>query len=285
MTDFQCSSQHRLILSCPDQIGVVAQVTSLIAQNGGWITESSQHADIEAGWFFMRTEFKSPSPSAYDNLHAALSALAEDLAMKWSLVDTSARKRVVILASKESHCLSDLLHRWDSGELNCDIAAVISNHNTLSKLVGWYNIPFNHVPADDKTSHFEIIDDLLTVYQTDVTVLARYMQVLPESMCSKRSGSLINIHHSFLPSFVGANPYHQAFTRGVKLIGATCHYVTKNLDQGPIIEQDVVRVTHAHTKDDLVTLGKDVESRVLARGLRCHLDGRVMVHGNKTIVF
>lgn len=275
---------YRLLVSCPDQLGIVSKITGIIAERNGWLTEASYHADAESGWFYMRTEFYGTSSALGDSVEAALQAAELDHCLSWELIDTSKNKRMVILVSHESHCLSDLLHRWDNGELTCDIAAVISNHDTLRKMVGWYNIPFHHVPSDDKSRHFLEIDALLNEYKADTTVLARYMQILPEALCDKYAGKIINIHHSFLPSFIGANPYRQAFNRGVKLIGATCHYVTQDLDEGPIIEQDVARVTHKQTKDDLVLLGRDVERLVLARGIKRHLEDRVFVQGNKTIV-
>jgi len=191
------------------------------------------------------------------------------------------------MASKEAHCLIDLLYRWHSGELDCDIVGVISNHDDLRSMVEWYNVPFHHVPVDpnDKTESFAKVNQLIEEADSDTIVLARYMQIIPPELCQKYKHKIINIHHSFLPSFVGAKPYHQAAKRGVKLIGATCHYVTEDLDAGPIIEQDVARITHADTVTDMVRLGRDIEKVVLARGLRYHLEDRVLVHGNHTVVF
>ena len=191
------------------------------------------------------------------------------------------------MASRESHCLADLLHRWHSDELDCDISCVISNHNDLRSMVEWHGIPFYHVPVDpkDKEPAFAEVSRLVKHHDAEVVVLARYMQILPPDLCREYAGQVINIHHSFLPSFVGAKPYHQASLRGVKLIGATCHYVTEELDAGPIIEQDVVRVSHSDSIEDMVRFGRDVEKMVLARGLRYHLEDRVLVHGNKTVVF
>jgi formyltetrahydrofolate deformylase len=207
--------------------------------------------------------------------------------MNWRIVDKNVPKRVALLVSKESHCLSDLLDRWRSKDIDCEIPCVISNHEDLRGLVEWYGIPFHHVPVtkENKPAAFEQMVKLIENYNADTIVLARYMQILPESVCERYPNRILNIHHSFLPSFIGARPYHQASTRGVKLIGATCHYVTANLDEGPIIDQDVVRVSHSDRVQDLVRLGKDVEKVVLARGLRDHVEDRVMVHGNKTIVF
>ena len=191
------------------------------------------------------------------------------------------------MASRESHCLADLLHRWHSGELDCDITSVISNHDDLRSMVEWHGIPFHHVPVapDNKAPAFAEVTRLIDEQAADVIVLARYMQILPPALCQRYANRVINIHHSFLPSFIGAKPYHQAAQRGVKLIGATCHYVTEELDAGPIIEQDVVRVSHRLNADDMVRLGKDVEKMVLSRGLRYHLEDRVLVHDNKTVVF
>ncbi|MEH6826122.1 MAG: formyltetrahydrofolate deformylase, partial [Motiliproteus sp.] len=188
---------------------------------------------------------------------------------------------------KGSHCLSDLLDRWKSGDMHCDIACVISNHEDMRGLVEWYGIPFHKVviDKDNKAPGFAQVENLVDEYRADCVVLARYMQILPQALCEKYRHKVINIHHSFLPSFIGAKPYHQASRRGVKLIGATCHYVTEQLDEGPIIDQDVARVSHSDKVEDLVRLGKDVEKTVLARGLRAHLEDRILVHGNKTVVF
>ena len=207
--------------------------------------------------------------------------------MQWRLTDTSKPKRVVLMASTQAHCLSDLLYRWRSGEMQFDIPCVISNHDELRSYVNWHNIPYHHIPVDqsDKTAHFADVATQIAQSRADVIVLARYMQILPPALCATYPGQIINIHHSFLPAFVGAKPYHQAAERGVKLIGATCHYVTSDLDAGPIIEQDVVRISHHDSVPDLVRKGKDVEKNVLAKGLRYHLEDRVLLHGNKTIVF
>ena len=207
--------------------------------------------------------------------------------MKWSVRDTQTRQKVVLLASHASHCLADLLYRWHSGELHCDIPCVISNHENLRSMVEWHGIPFHYVPVpkDNKQEAFDKMNAIIERHNAETIVLARYMQILPPNLCSQYSGRLINIHHSFLPSFIGANPYKKAFDRGVKLIGATCHYVTEDLDEGPIIEQDVIRVSHKCEKDDMVRLGRDVEKAVLSRGVRFHLEDRVIVRGNKTVVF
>jgi len=191
------------------------------------------------------------------------------------------------MAAKESRCLADLLHRWQSGELNVDIVAVIANHDDLRRMVEWHEIPYHYVPVtkETKPQAFKQIEELVDSYETDLVVLARYMQILPPDLCERYEGRVINIHHSFLPSFAGAKPYHQAYDRGVKLIGATCHYVTQDLDEGPIIDQDVIRINHSDTIEDMVRLGKDAEKTVLARGLRLHIEDRVIIHENKTVVF
>jgi formyltetrahydrofolate deformylase len=213
--------------------------------------------------------------------------VAEEFGLDWHLSDSDRRKRVVVLVSREDHCLADLLYRWRSGNLSCDIAAVISNHPDLRPLVEWHGIEFAHIPMapDQRDVAFDEIVSRIDAARTDTVVLARFMQILPPEVCDRYPGRIINIHHSFLPSFAGARPYHQAFDRGVKLIGATCHYVTAELDAGPIIEQDTTRIDHADTVEDLLRIGRDIERSVLARGLRWHLDDRVLVNGTRTVVF
>ncbi|MCG7598716.1 formyltetrahydrofolate deformylase [Halomonas sp. McH1-25] len=278
----------RLVVSCPDRLGIVAQVSGFIASQGGSITEANQHSDLSTGRFFMRYELQvDADASRAEVLREAFRPIAERFEMDWALHDASRRKRVVLMVSKASHCLVDLLYRWKAGELHCDIPCIISNHEDLKPLAEWHGIPFHHVPvsADDKGPAFAEVERLVNEAEADCVVLARYMQILPPRLCESYAGRVINIHHSFLPSFAGAKPYHQAYERGVKLIGATCHYVTEELDAGPIIEQDIHRVSHCHTPDDLVRFGRDVEKAVLARGLRWHLQDRVLIHGNKTVVF
>ncbi|TVP90010.1 MAG: formyltetrahydrofolate deformylase [Thioalkalivibrio sp.] len=279
-------AEFRLTVSCPDRLGIVARVARLIADAEGWITEAAQHTDTEAHWFFMRWVFSLPGGRDAE-LARSFEALAGEFAMQWSLVRTDARPRVVILVSREPHCLTDLLARWRSGELPMAIPAILSNHRTLEEVASCYGIPFEHIPVTRETrpEAFALLRERLHALGVDTIVLARYMQILPPDLCSEFRGRVINIHHSFLPSFVGARPYHQAFARGVKLIGATCHYVTEDLDAGPIIEQDVARIRHDDQVEDLIRKGRDVERWVLARGLRYHLEGRVLTHGSKTIVF
>ncbi|UYG01407.1 MULTISPECIES: formyltetrahydrofolate deformylase [unclassified Halomonas] len=282
------SHYYRLVVSCPDQVGIVARVSSFIAQHGGSITEASQHSDLQTGRFFMRYEILADSIGmSAAELEQAFAPIANAFSMQWALVDTQKRRRVVIMVSKESHCLVDLLYRWQAGELDCDIVGIISNHPDMRALSEWYGIDYHHIAVDpsDKQPAFDAVQRQVEALEADCIVLARYMQILPPALCSQYAGQIINIHHSFLPSFAGAKPYHQAFERGVKLIGATCHYVTEELDAGPIIEQDIHRVSHCHTPTDLVRFGRDVEKSVLARGLRWHLEDRVLIDGNKTVVF
>ncbi|MBU0808662.1 MULTISPECIES: formyltetrahydrofolate deformylase [Pseudomonas] len=278
----------RLVIACPDRVGIVAKVSNFLATYNGWITEASHHSDNQSGWFFMRHEIRADSlPFDLDGFRQAFAPIGREFSMEWRVTDSAQKKRVVLMASRESHCLADLLHRWHSNELDCDIPCVISNHNDLRSMVEWHGIPFFHVPVnpEDKQPAFDEVERLVKAHDADVIVLARYMQILPANLCAEFSQRVINIHHSFLPSFVGAKPYHQASLRGVKLIGATSHYVTEELDAGPIIEQDVVRVSHRDSIEEMVRLGKDVEKMVLSRGLRYHLEDRVLVHDNKTVVF
>jgi formyltetrahydrofolate deformylase len=283
------SARHyTLTLSCPDRVGIVAAVSTFVANHQGWIVEAQHHADRVAERFFMRQEILAESlPFGIETFRAQFAPIAESFQMEWNVTDSAQKKRVVILVSKLEHCLYDLLARWQSGELDVEIPCIISNHDVFRKFVEWHEIPFYHVPVTPitKAQAFGKITHLFDSIQGDVMVLARYMQVLSPEMCDRYSGRIINIHHSFLPSFVGAKPYHQAYERGVKLTGATCHYVTADLDAGPIIEQDVIRIDHSDSVEDLVRYGKDIEKAVLARGLRYHVEDRVLVHGNKTVVF
>jgi len=280
--------RYTLTLSCPDRVGVVAAVSGLIAQHQGWIVEANHHADGQAKRFFMRQEILADSlPFDLDTLKQKFAPIAAEFGMDWRISDSAEKKRVVILVSKQEHCLYDLLARWQSKELDIDIPCVISNHETFRGFVEWHGIPFHHVPVtpDNKTAAYAEVQGLFEEARGDTMVLARYMQILSPELCRVYPQRIINIHHSFLPSFVGARPYHQAFERGVKLIGATCHYVTEDLDQGPIVEQDVIRIDHSDSPEDMVRYGKDIEKTVLARGLRYHLEDRVLAHGNKTVVF
>ncbi|MDP2804645.1 MAG: formyltetrahydrofolate deformylase [Gallionellaceae bacterium] len=280
------SHHYTLTISCPDRAGIIAAVSGFIAQHGGFIVEASYHTEQEAQRFFMRQEIRADSlPFDAAEFRQRFAPLAQEFNMHWQLTDSAQKKRLVILVSKQDHCLNDLLHRWRSDELQVEIPCVISNHEDLRSYVEWHGIPFIYVDMQNKVAAFEKIAALFEEYRGDSMVLARFMQILPPMLCQRFPGRIINIHHSFLPSFVGAKPYHQAYLRGVKLIGATCHYVTDELDAGPIIEQDTTRIDHGDTVDDLVRYGRDIEKTVLSRGLRYHVEDRVLVCGNKTIVF
>ena len=287
---------YTLSASCPDRVGIVARVAGFFAEHKGWILETANHSEpsidgAEAnipGRYFMRIEVKADSlPFMLAELCERFAPIAQELAMDWRITDSAVKKRLVVLVSKQEHCLYDLLARWQSKELNVEIPCVISNHDTFRGFVEWHGIPFHHVPVmpDNKACAYGEVQRIFDEVKGDCMVLARYMQILSPELCRCNPGRIINIHHSFLPSFVGAKPYHQAYQRGVKLIGATCHYVTEELDQGPIIDQDVIRIDHSDAVADMVRYGKDIEKTVLARGLRYHLEDRVLVHGNKTVVF
>lgn len=263
-------------------------MSSFIADHQGWITEAQHHSDHDERRFFMRQEILAESlPFDIAEFRQRFGAIADAFQMTWNVTDSAIKKRVVILVSKSEHCLYDLLSRWQSKELEIDIPCVISNHELFRNLVEWHGIPFYFIPVtpENKQEAYDKILHLFTAMQGDVMVLARYMQILSPQICDRLPGQIINIHHSFLPSFIGAKPYHQAHVRGVKLIGATCHYVTTDLDAGPIIEQDVIRIDHSDSVNDLMRYGKDIEKTVLARGLRYHVEDRVLVQGNKTVVF
>lgn len=283
--------RYILALSCPDSTGIVARITGFLADVGGWITDAAYHSDEEAGRFFTRQEIRADS-LAFDaaELRARFAPVAAMLnAEHFQVIDTSIRKRMVLLVSKEGHCLYDLLGRWHSGELAVDIPLVIGNHPDLEPVARMFGIPFVTVPvppdAAGKAAAFGEIRRLAEGAEPDVIVLARFMQVIPAELCTAWDGVLINIHHGFLPSFRGARPYHQAYARGVKLIGATCHYVTAELDAGPIIEQDVIHVDHSDSAAAMVRRGRDIERAVLFRGLVAHLQDRVFRDGLRTIVF
>ncbi|MDD0841068.1 formyltetrahydrofolate deformylase [Curvibacter sp. HBC61] len=275
-----------LTLSCPDRTGIVHAVSGFLLEQGGNIEEAAQYNDHDTGLFFMRVQFACDGLS-FDELKAKLGGLATDFGMKWSLHATAEPVKTVLMVSKEGHCLNDLLFRWKSGLLPLDIRAIISNHREFYQLAASYNVPFHHIPvtaatkAQAEARQYEIIE----AEGAELVVLARYMQILSDDLCRKLAGRAINIHHSFLPSFKGAKPYYQAHDRGVKLIGATAHYVTADLDEGPIIEQDVARVDHSRTVEDLTALGRDTESQVLARAVKWHSEHRVLLNGHKTVIF
>lgn len=278
---------------CPDRRGIVARIATFLAEAGGWIVEAAYHTDRQTGWFFTRQEVLAESlPFDVHELRTRFTNVARDLGANadWRITDTAQRRRMVILVSREGHCLYDLLGRVAARELDVDVSAVIGNHLSLAGITRAHGIPFFHVPfppndPDGRSAAFHQLAQLVDGHQPHAIVLARFMQVLPPELCAAWAGRALNIHHSFLPSFAGARPYHQAHTRGVKLIGATCHYVTAELDAGPIIEQDVTRVDHQDSVADLVRKGRDIEKVVLARGLRWHLEDRVLLHGNHTVIF
>ncbi|GAA0542319.1 formyltetrahydrofolate deformylase [Chitinophaga japonensis] len=280
----------RLLICCPDRPGIVAGVSQFLFSHGANILDASQHStDPREGLFFMRMVFH------LENTGMSRQQLEDDFRekvalprqMEWRIDYTDHRKRMAIMVSRYDHCLMELLLRWRSGELEVDIPLVISNHEQLRKLTADFDIPFHYLPVDaiNKQEQEQRTIALLQEHQTDFIVLARYMQILSPDFVSVFPGRIINIHHSFLPAFAGARPYLNAYTRGVKLIGATAHYVTDDLDEGPIIEQDVARVSHKHSVGDLVLLGQDIERQVLTRAVKAHIEDRVIVHGNKTIVF
>ena len=280
--------QYILTVSCPDAVGLVAAVSGLIASWGGWLTEVSNHADPDTKRFFMRNVIAARSlPFGLEEFRNGFLPLARRHRMDFAVRDSGTPKRVLVLVSREPHCLADLLHRWRTGELKLDLRGVVSNHEVTREDVERLGIPFHHVPvtADAKEQAFERIERVLETEAVDLVVLARFMQVLPARLCERWAGKIVNIHHGFLPSFAGGRPYQQAFDRGVKLIGATSHFVTASLDEGPIIEQDVIRVDHKDTVEDMVRLGRDVENVVLARAVRYVLEDRVLIDGNKTVVF
>ncbi len=281
-------SVYRLLISCPDAHGLVAVVSQFIFEHNGNIKEAHHHLDEQNKRFFMRIEIESSSLScSLDEFKQGFYAVADKYNMAWRISDATKLKRVLIMGSNSSHCVADLLHRGHENELEGEIVGVLSNHDKLTKLASWYDVDFKKVSinADTKKADVDKMTQAVDGFNPDVIVLARYMQIIPQDMCDKYSGKIINIHHSFLPSFVGANPYARAAERGVKLIGATCHYVTANLDEGPIIEQDVVRVDHADSADDMKKMGQDIEKITLAKGLQYHLEDRVLTCNNKTVVF
>ena len=282
----QDTTTYILTLSCPDQRGIVHAVSGFLLERGGNSEEAAQYNDHDTGLFFMRVQFACADAGA-EALREQIGTLAARFDMRWQLHAAAQPMRAVIFVSKEGHCLNDLLFRWKSGLLPLDIRAIVSNHRDFYQLAASYNVPFHHIAvnkankAQAEERQLEIIDG----EGAELVVLARYMQVLSDAMCQRLAGRAINIHHSFLPSFKGAKPYYQAHDRGVKLIGATAHYVTADLDEGPIIEQDVARVDHSLTVEDLTAIGRDTESQVLARAVKWHGEHRVLVNGQRTVVF
>ena len=276
-----------LTVSCQSTRGIVAAISGYLAEQGCNIVDSSQFDDLHTGQFFMRVSFISEEGAAQAKLEKGFVAVAEKFGMNWNLYDAAQRMKVLLMVSRFGHCLNDLLYRWKIGALPIDIVGVVSNHFDYQKVVVNHDIPFHHIKVtkENKPQAEARLMEVVEQSGAELIVLARYMQVLSDAVCKKMSGRIINIHHSFLPSFKGANPYKQAFERGVKLIGATAHYVTEDLDEGPIIEQDVARITHAQSAEDYVSIGRDVESQVLARAVHAHIHHRTFMNGNKTIVF
>jgi formyltetrahydrofolate deformylase len=288
MTDV--AKQFVIVLRCPDRKGIVAAVSGLLAANGQTILESSQYSDPSTNTFFMRVLFQSAEMGQAEVLRDRFGDVAADFSMQWELHDRSSKPRLLICVSKFGHCLFDLLHRWRSGLLPVEIVGVMSNHDDMRSFVEWNGLPYHHVPAQkgdpsSKARQEAEIIRLVDAHQVDLVVLARYMQILSQDLCARLNGRCINIHHSFLPSFKGARPYHQAHARGVKMIGATAHFVTTDLDEGPIIAQDARPVTHAFSPEQMVELGQEVECQVLGRAVSAHVEHRVILNGAKTVVF
>ncbi|MCQ6553832.1 formyltetrahydrofolate deformylase [Streptomyces sp. C10-9-1] len=281
------SDEYVLTLSCPDKKGIVHAVSSYLFITGCNIEDSQQFGDRDTGLFFMRVHFTAEAPVTLDKLRASFAAVGDSFAMEWEIHDAAERMRVVLMVSKFGHCLNDLLFRARTGVLPVDIVAVVSNHTDFADLVHSYGVPFHHIPVtrDTKAEAEARLLELVRAEGVELVVLARYMQVLSDDLCKELSGRIINIHHSFLPSFKGAKPYHQAHARGVKLIGATAHYVTADLDEGPIIEQEVQRVGHQVTPEQLVATGRDVECQALARAVTWHAEHRILLDGRRTVVF
>jgi len=275
-----------LLIDCPDRKGLVARVSGLLYERGANILHADQHIDRDLGLFFMRVEWEL---DGFDlaAFNAAFVPMAAELAMNWKLSSTARRPRVALFCSQYLHCMADLLHRWRAGELVCEIPVIISNHREVEKLAAFYGIPFEHVSISGETRAEAEARQLGLLGQNEIEliVLARYMQILSPAFVARYPAAIINVHHSFLPAFTGARPYHAAHARGVKLIGATSHYVTEVLDDGPIIEQDVARISHRDQVEDLVARGRDLERMVLSRAVRWHLDRRILCYGKKTVVF
>lgn len=276
-----------LTFSCKDSKGLVAAVATLFATLGFNIKESSQFEDEDSQRFFMRTVFECPLGYNITQIRSLFTPLGEQFQMDWDIFDSACKPRVLIAVSQWGHCLNNLLNSWKNGTLPIDIVGVVSNHEVMRNLVDWYELPFHYLPVTSATKADQeaLLWDLMTTLNIDCLVLARYMQILSDDLCKKLNGRAINIHHSFLPGFKGAKPYHQAYDRGVKLIGATAHFVTADLDEGPIIEQAVERVSHINSPDDMAEIGRDIEAVVLNRAIRWHAEHRVLLNGSKTVVF
>jgi formyltetrahydrofolate deformylase len=280
-------TNYVLTVACRSTRGIVAAITGFLAGKGCYIVDSSQFDDLDTGMFFMRLTFTSQEGATIEEIETGFAPVSKTFGMAAEFHDGSAKMKVLLMVSRFGHCLNDLLYRWKIGALPIDIVGVVSNHFDYQKVVVNHDIPFHHVNVTkaNKPEAEARLMEIVNASGAELIVLARYMQVLSDDICRTMSGKIINIHHSFLPSFKGANPYKQAFERGVKLIGATAHYVTADLDEGPIIEQDVARVTHAQSASDYVSIGRDVESQVLARAIHAHIHHRVFINGNRTVVF
>jgi formyltetrahydrofolate deformylase len=285
-----------LLIDCPDRKGLVARVSGLLYERGANIVHADQHQDHELGLFFMRVEFAlnggsagAPEGERFDleGFKAAFQPMAAELGMRWKLSGRARRPRMALFCSQYLHCMADLLHRWRTGELDCEIPVIVSNHRDVERLAAFYGIAFEHVPVTGGSrGAVEARQlELMARHEVELVVLARYMQILSPEFVGRYPAAIINVHHSFLPAFTGARPYHAAHARGVKLIGATSHYVTEVLDDGPIIEQDVARISHRDQVEDLVARGRDLERMVLSRAVRWHLERRILCYGNKTVVF
>lgn len=283
-------TSHILTLTAEDRVGLVAAVTGFLAKHDGFILDSQQYADLEANRFFMRVEFKDAGPkfpADTEQLKAAFGEVADAYGLDWRLGRSDIHPKIVIAVSKASHCLNDLLHRWKTGALPVEVAGVVSNHENCRALTEWHNVPFHYLPVTDgnREAQEQQILDIMEGAGARTLVLARYMQVLSSGLVERLAGRCINIHHSFLPGFKGARPYHRAYERGVKLIGATAHFVTADLDEGPIIEQAVERVDHRASVDDMIRIGRDIEAQVLARAVKWIGERRLLVNGTRTVVF
>ncbi len=284
--------EHILPLDCPETPGIVAAVRTFLVEHGCDIIDNVQFGDRRERHFFMRVHFAHPAEAGAHHevltgkLRADFAGLAGQYAMSWSLETADRQVRTLVMVSRFDHCLNDLLYRARHGDLPVDIVGVVSNHRDHEDQVRWYGIPFHHIPVtpENKPEAEAALLDLVEREDVELVVLARYMQVLSDALCARMGGRIINIHHSFLPSFKGAKPYHQAYARGVKLVGATAHYVTADLDEGPIIAQEVIEVDHRHDADDLVSVGRDAEVAALRKAVRWHCEGRVLLHGNRTVV-
>ncbi|GAA0477895.1 formyltetrahydrofolate deformylase [Parasphingorhabdus litoris] len=284
------TENYILTLTAEDRVGLVAAVTGFLAEHDGFILDSQQYADLELERFFMRVEFKGAGdkfPASLDALTEKFSAVGTRYALDWTLVSGTEKPNIVIAVSKGSHCLNDLLHRWKTGGLPVNIAGVVSNHESLRDLTEWHDVAFHHLPVtdDNRAEQEQAILDIMGEQQADYLILARYMQILSDDLSQKLAGRCINIHHSFLPGFKGAKPYHRAHERGVKLIGATAHFVSADLDEGPIIEQAVERVDHRASVEEMIRIGRDIEAQVLAKAVKWAGEHRILLNGNRTVVF